>query len=77
MRRLDARDPHEPARFPAGLLRLQRLARERHLENLDAVVLAALRQDVLPPDLVDDVVDRAVELSGEQTTSLSGRREAL
>jgi site-specific DNA recombinase len=48
-----------------------------HLEDLDALVLAALHEDVLTPDLVDDVVNRAVELSTEQSASLSGRREAL
>lgn len=48
-----------------------------HLEDLDALVLAALREDVLTPDLVDDVVARAVELCTEQTATLDTRREAL
>jgi len=47
------------------------------LPDLDDVVVSALREDVLTPDLVDDVVTRALELSVEQSGALEGRRAGL
>jgi DNA invertase Pin-like site-specific DNA recombinase len=47
------------------------------LPDLDAAVVAALREDVLTPDLVDDVTARAVELWGEQHAGLDARRRGL
>jgi hypothetical protein len=47
------------------------------LPNLDAAVVAALEEDVLTPDLVHDVMARAVELWGEQHAGLDDRRRAL
>jgi len=47
------------------------------LPDLDAAVVAALRDDVLTPDLVADVAARAVELWGQQHAGLDARRQAL
>jgi DNA invertase Pin-like site-specific DNA recombinase len=47
------------------------------LPDLDAAVVAALREDVLTPDLVDDVAARAVELWGQQHAGLDARRRGL
>jgi site-specific DNA recombinase len=47
------------------------------LPALDAAVLTALEEDVLTPDLVDDVVSRAAELWGEQRAGLGARRRNL
>jgi hypothetical protein len=48
-----------------------------HLEDLDAGVLTALRDDVLTPDLVEDVVTRALELQAEDRSTLGDRRRTL
>ncbi len=48
-----------------------------HVADLDTAVVTALREDVLTPDLVEDVVTRAVALAGEQHAHLDGRRLTL
>jgi hypothetical protein len=47
------------------------------LPALDAAVVAALREDVLTPDLVDDVVARAAELWSERHATLDTQRRGL
>jgi hypothetical protein len=47
------------------------------VSDLDAAVVAALREEVLTPDLVADVVTQAVTLAGEQHAALDARRLTL
>src|SRR5262245_5980579 len=47
------------------------------LVDLDAAVLEALREDILTPDLVGDMVARALELRAAEHDGIAGRRRAL
>jgi site-specific DNA recombinase len=47
------------------------------LPDLDAAVLTALEEDVLTPDLIDDVIARTVELWDEQRAGLGTRQATL
>ncbi len=47
------------------------------MPDLDAAVLSALEEDVLTPDLVNDVVARAAEIWRDQRDGLGARRDGL